>query len=108
MEELAKNVQVLAQRVEKIETGIFEIKAINNSLAQSLEKHSDAMLTLGQHISTAIQIQGNSLSVPLLKDILVPMVMKLFTFFSFIVVLLLTTFLGIRWAFSDLFRFISG
>jgi hypothetical protein len=87
------------QRVDSLENRVTRLE---DNLADVIERHTSVLETLTSRISTAIELQSNSLSVPLLRDILLPLVMKLFTFFSMVVLTLLTCILGLKWAFKDI------
>ncbi len=66
------------------------------------QDYTASIKLLSENYLEALKIQANSLSIPLLRDILMPLMMKLFTFFSILVLLLLGGVLGIKWAFGDI------
>lgn len=73
--------------------------ALENSLKDrdALERmYSEERKTLAEAFLEAVKIQANSLSVPVLKDVLVPLSMRIFTFFSILVLGLITGILGIK------------
>lgn len=67
-----------------------------------------ATKTQSDNYLEALKIQANSLSIPLLRDVLMPMLLKVFTFFSLLVLLLLGGVLGIKWMFGDLLTKLGG
>lgn len=55
-------------------------------------------------MNKVIDVQAQSLSIPLLKEILVPMTMRLFSFFSILVITLISAILGVKWMAQDLLK----
>lgn len=95
-------------RLEKIENAVAGVKSdmsdIKTFYADMVQKNHEMMTTIANSFNSAITYQANSLSIPLLKDVLVPMVMRLFTFFAVLVLGLLGTVLGIKWVATSLLK----
>jgi len=105
----------LHDRVLKIEGMLLEMndgfKTATVAQTSALERHAESFERLAQQISAALgfqgeilRIQSQSLSLPLVKEILLPLTFKIFGFFAFLVIGMLTAILGIKWAFADLLR----
>lgn len=99
-------------RVSKIEGMIVEMNStIGAAIAAqtgAMERHADTFERLATQIATAIgfqgkilEIQSQSLSLPLLKDVLLPITFKIFGFFAMLVVALIGSILGIKWLFGN-------
>lgn len=89
--------QTLEDRVESLEDSL--------RIRDQLERmYSEERMKLAEVFQDAIKIQANSLSIPILKDVLVPMGMRVFTFFALVVFLLLSGILGIKLVFGDILK----
>lgn len=97
---------------EEIENRLAAMEIWKNEVTTQLFHTQEGLITLAQegqeerkslssNYIEALKIQANSLSIPLLRDILMPMMMKVFTFFAALVMLLLGGVLGIKWIFGD-------
>lgn len=65
--------------------------------------HSERMSTIAAH-AEALKLSSESLSISILKDVLVPMMMKVFSFFAILVLFLVAAILGVKWALGDLIQ----
>lgn len=89
--------ETLEEKVERLEDSL-------TSRDQLERMYSEERLELAKIFQDAIKIQANSLSIPILKDVLVPMGMRVFTFFALVVFLLLSGILGIKLVFGDILK----
>lgn len=62
------------------------------------------LVAISKSFDKALELQSQSLSIPLLRDVLVPIVMRLFSFFAFLVVTLIGGILGLKWLAGDLLK----
>lgn len=89
------------ERIEALETFVrsnsdrlAKVEAANGDMVSQLH---NTIAQITNSFSAALSYQANALSIPLLKDVLVPLVMKLFSFFAVLVLGLLGTVIGIKW-----------
>lgn len=97
-----------ATRLAQIESTLADLKIAQSetksAYAEMVKQNHEMMTTIANAFTTAITYQANALSIPLLKDVLVPLVMRLFTFFAVLVLGLLGTVLGIKWVATSLLK----
>lgn len=105
--------------MESVDTRIATLESRQSGLERELHLMGDGIVDIARDYNSklsemtqahleALKLQANSLSIPLLKDVLVPIVMRLFGFFSMLVLLLLAGIFGIRWAVGDVIKSFSG
>jgi hypothetical protein len=93
----------MASSMMETQTSLIEsAKTSQEEASRVSQDYTASIKLLSENYLEALKIQANSLSIPLLRDILMPLMMKLFTFFSILVLLLLGGVLGIKWAFGDI------
>lgn len=93
--------ETLEERVSLLETEIHARDELERMYSEERKLISNNCLEI-------VKIQANSLSIPIMKDVLVPMGMRVFTFFALLVLLLLGGVLGIKWAIGDVSKALAG
>ena len=91
----------MSEQSEQVEGRVTVLEGKIDRFEMIVERHSTILERIADKIEQAIEIQGNSLSIPVLKDVLVPMVMRLFSFFAVLVLGVVGGVLGIKWLIVD-------
>lgn len=88
-------------RLAVLENDVGELKQALSQSAAAIERHSQVLERVAEKIEQAINLQSNSLSMPVLQ-MLVPLLAKLFIFFGLLVLGFIGGVFSIKWLFVDM------
>ena len=77
---------------------------LEEKVTTQCDRHLTQFVTFADLTKKLVDAQGNSLGIPVLRDVLIPLVMKLFAFFTALVFTILAGILGIKEISSSMFH----
>lgn len=83
----------IEERVSGLE---LKCEILEEKVTTQCDRHLTQFVTFSDLTKKLVEAQGNSLGIPVLRDILIPLVMKLFAFFTALVFTILAGILGIK------------
>lgn len=81
-----------------------EVRVLRSDSFSVVSKFTDLLDRYAQMLDSALSSAQTSLSASVLQNVLLPIVMRLFSFFALLVVALTGAILGLRWIFTGIFH----
>lgn len=81
-----------------------EVRVLRSDTFAVVSRFTDLLDRYAQMLDSALSSSQTSLSASVLQNVLLPIVMRLFSFFALLVVALTGAILGLRWIFTGIFH----